>query len=510
MRIDPSTRKCRTSPRSTGAHTVARLIRRTRAVPHVRGKAWGRLSVSMDEFDLVVIGGGAAGEKGAAQAAYFGKSVALIEKEPVHGGAMVNTGTLPSKTLRETALYLSGFRQRGLHGVDLSLSRKASVNDFLYRLEAVVTEERLRIAANLDRHRVATFHGRARFTGPHTLAIDGGDGPKVLKARHVLIATGSSPHRPPQFPFDHPCIYDSDEIVRVHDIPKSMVVVGGGVIGCEYACLFGALGVQVTVVEPKPTILSFLDDDLIEGLKSRMQALGVSFRMPAQVWGCEPLDDGRVRLSLDSGNTLESDCVLVCAGRQGNTQTLGLEHAGLQVNKRGQLAVDPITFRTPVPHIAAVGDVIGFPALASTSMEQARVAVVHFFDLKYKTHVSPLFPYGIYTIPEVSMVGATERELKEQQVDYVVGRAEFANNARGVMVGDEGFLKLLYRRDDMTLLGVHCLGENATELVHVGLTALMCQAKADLFINTCFNYPTLGESYKYATYDALGQRTRKE
>jgi NAD(P) transhydrogenase len=464
----------------------------------------------MDEFDLVVIGGGAAGERGAAQAAYFGKSVALIEKEPVHGGAMVNTGTLPSKTLRETALYLSGFRQRGLHGVDLSLSRKASVDDFLYRLEAVVTEERLRISANLDQHRVRTFHGSARFVDAHTLAVDGGDGPLQLRAKHVLIATGSSPHRPPQFPFDHPCVYDSDEIVRVHDIPKSMVVVGGGVIGCEYACLFAALGVNVTVVEPKPTILSFLDDDLIEGLKARMQALGITFRMPAQVWGCEPIDAGRVRLSLDSGNTLETDCVLVCAGRQGNTGALGLAQAGLETNKRGQLPVDPVTFRTKAPHIAAVGDVIGFPALASTSMEQARVAVVHFFDLKYKTHVSPLFPYGIYTIPEVSMVGETERELTAKGVDYVVGRAQFAHNARGVMVGDEGFLKLLFRRDDMALLGVHCLGENATELVHVGLTALMCHAKAELFINTCFNYPTLSESYKYATYDALGRRARKE
>lgn len=464
----------------------------------------------MDEFDLVVIGGGAAGERGAAQAAYFGKSVALIEKEPVHGGAMVNTGTLPSKTLRETALYLSGFRQRGLHGVDLSLSRRASVDDFLYRLEAVVTEERLRISANLDKHRVRTFHGTARFEDAHTIALDGGDGPRRLQAKHVLIATGSSPHRPPQFPFDHPCVYDSDEIVRVHDIPKSMVVVGGGVIGCEYACLFAALGVNVTVVEPKPTILSFLDDDLIEGLKSRMQALGVTFRMPAQVWGCEPVGQERVRLSLDSGNTLETDCVLVCAGRQGNTGQLGLERAGLETNKRGQLSVDPVTFRTKAPHIAAVGDVIGFPALASTSMEQARVAVVHFFDLKYKTHVSPLFPYGIYTIPEVSMVGETERELTAKGVDYVVGRAEFAHNARGVMVGDEGFLKLLFRRDDMTLLGVHCLGENATELVHVGLTALMCQAKAELFINTCFNYPTLSESYKYATYDALGRRARRD
>ncbi len=462
----------------------------------------------MDEFDLVVIGGGAAGEKGAAQAAYFGKSVALIEKEQVHGGAMVNTGTLPSKTLRETALYLSGFRQRGLHGVDLALSRQATVSDFLYQLETVVTEERLRITANLERHKVRTFHGAARFVDPHTIAIDSGATPTVIKAKHVLVATGSSPHRPPQFPFEQENVYDSDEIVRLHDIPKSMVVVGGGVIGCEYACLFATLGVDVTIVEPKPNILGFLDDDVVASLKTRMQALHITFRMPAQVWGCESTEAG-VRLSLDSGDTLAADCVLVCAGRQGNTGGLGLELAGLEVNRRGQLTVDPVTFTTKVPHIAAVGDVIGFPALASTSMEQARVAVVHFFDLKYKTAVSPVFPYGIYTIPEVSMVGETERDLTAKGVDYIAGRADFATNARGLMVGAEGFLKLLFRRDDLTLLGVHCVGESATELVHIGLVALMSQAKADLFINTCFNYPTLSEAYKYATYDALGRRAQK-
>ena len=460
----------------------------------------------MDEFDLVVIGGGAAGEKGAVQAAYFGKSVALIEKESVHGGAMVNTGTLPSKTLRETALYLSGFRQRGLHGVDLALSRQASVDDFLYRLEAVVTEERTRIAQNLERHKVRVFHGTAHFVDANTIAIDGTG--KQIRAKHVLIATGSSPHRPPQFPFDHRSVYDSDEIVRVHDIPKSMVVVGGGVIGCEYACLFAALGVKVTIVEPRNNILGFLDDDVVESLKKRMLALDITFRMPAQVWGCEPVPGG-VRLSLDSGDTLAADCVLVCAGRQGNTGSLKLEHAGLEVNKRGQLQVDPVTFRTKASHIAAVGDVIGNPALASTSMEQARVAVVHFFDLKYKTQVSPVFPYGIYTIPEVSMAGETERDLLAKGIDYVAGRAEFAHNARGLMVGDEGFLKLLFKRSDMSLVGVHCVGENATELVHIGLVALMSHANADLFINTCFNYPTISEAYKYATYDALGQRETK-
>ncbi len=456
----------------------------------------------MPEFDLVVIGGGAAGEKGAAQAAFFGKKVALIEKEPHLGGAMVNTGTLPSKTLRETALYLSGFRQRGLHGVDMALGRAARLDDFMYRLDRVVTGERARMAANLARHGVTVFHGAASFVDAHTVQV----GPAQVQGRHFLIATGSQPHRPDSFPFEHPNVYDSDEIVRVHALPASMAVVGGGVIGCEYACLFAALGSKVTIIEARPTILGFLDGEVVGWLTERMRGLGIDFRFETQVAKCEP-GEGGVRLHFAAGAPLDVDLALICAGRSANTAGLQLEKAGLTAGKRGVLEVDA-RFRTKVPHIAAVGDVIGFPSLASTSMEQARVAVVDFFDLKYKTRVAPLFPYGIYTIPEVSMVGETEESLRSANVPYVKGVAQFGDNARGLMIGETGALKLLFRRDDLKLLGVHCIGEGATELVHIGLTAMLAGAGADLFIEACFNYPTLSEAYKYATYDALQRKAR--
>lgn len=456
----------------------------------------------MSDFDLVVIGGGAAGEKGAVQAAFFGKKVALIEKEPVLGGAMVNTGTLPSKTLRETALYLSGFRQRGLHGVDMKLGREAQVDEFLFRLQQVVTAEHQRMNLNLKKHGVTVFHGAASFVDPHTLAV----GAQRVKGKHVLIATGSRPHRPSSFPFEHPHVYDSDEIVRVHTLPKTMAVVGGGVIGCEYACLFAALGTKVTVVDAKPTVLGFLDAEVVSWLLQRMRDLGVEFRLKSQISLCEPTS-GHVRLCLDRGEPLEVDLALICAGRSANTDSLKLENAGLVPGKRGLIEVDA-RFRTKVPHIAAVGDVIGFPSLASTSMEQARVAVVDFFDLKYKTRVAPLFPYGIFTIPEVSMCGETEESLEKSGVPYVKGVAELSENARGSMIGERGRLKLLFRKEDMKLLGVHCIAEGATELVHIGLTAMLAGAGADLFIEACFNYPTLSEAYKYATYDALGRRAR--
>jgi NAD(P) transhydrogenase len=456
----------------------------------------------MSDFDLIVIGGGAAGERGAAQAAFFGKRVALIEKEPVLGGAMVNTGTLPSKTLRETALHLSGLRQRGLYGVEVALGRAVRVDEFLFRLDKVVAAERARMGRNLERHHIEVLQGMGSFVDAHTVQV----GNKRITGDHVLLATGSRPHRPASFPFEHPQVYDSDEIVRVQAIPGSMAVVGGGVIGCEYACLFAALGTKVTVVDTKATVLGFLDTEVVGWLMERMRALGITFRFEAQVSSCEAAS-GSVRLKFEQGDPLEVDLALICAGRTANTESLGLANAGIAPAKRGLIEVDA-RFRTSVPHIAAVGDIIGFPSLASTSMEQARVAVVDFFDLKYKTHLAPLFPYGIFTIPEVSMCGETEESLLKSGVAYVKGVAALAENARGLMIGETGFVKLLFRRDDMKLLGVHIIGEGATELVHIGLMAMLAGAGAELFIDACFNYPTLSEAYKYATYDALQRKAR--
>ncbi|MBI4568768.1 MAG: Si-specific NAD(P)(+) transhydrogenase [Planctomycetes bacterium] len=466
------------------------------------------------QYDLVVIGSGPAGEKGAAQAAYFGKRVALVEREPVLGGAAANTGTLPSKTLRETALMLSGFRARGLYGVDLSLRRQATVRDFLFREEQVKEIERERVLANIGRHRVDVFHGLGSFVDPCTVKVEPGKNaagaePVLLRGQAILIATGSSPRRLNVFPFDDPRVYDSDTVLGLHELPRTMAVIGAGVIGCEYACMFAALGVRVSLVNPKEAILEFLDHEVAAALKQRIIDLGVTFVAPGRVEACVPEAD-HLLLKLDPARRVKADAVLVTAGRVGNTAALNLPAAGLVAGKNDLLEVDA-AFRTKAPHIFAAGDVIGFPALASTSMEQARLAMVNAFDLKYKTEVAPILPYGIYTIPEVSMAGETEETLREKRTPYVVGKASYGLNARGVIIGDyTGFLKLLFALDTMRLVGVHVIGESASELVHVGLLALMMGATQELFIRTCFNYPTLGELYKYATYDAMGRRAKME
>ncbi len=458
-----------------------------------------------NSFDLVVIGSGPAGEKGAAQVAYFGKRVALVEKEPVYGGAAANTGTLPSKTLRETSLTLSGFRNRGLDGVDLSLRRAATVRDLMRREQRVVENERARIAANLDRHRITVFRGSASFVAANTVKVAAKSGdPVTLRGEIVLIATGSSPRRLPLFPFDDPRVYDSDEILDLHRVPKTLAIVGGGVIGSEYACTFAAIGVHVTLIEGRDVLLSFLDGEISRALKDGMAALGIEFLMPQRVSACRVKPEA-IEVSFESGRTLDAEALMVSAGRVSNTATLDLAAAGIRPGPHGVIEVDQ-NFRTSVPNIYAAGDVIGFPALASTSMEQARVAMVHAFGLKYKENLCPILPYGIYTIPEVSMAGETEEALQEKGVPYVVGKSHYRHNARGEIIGERtGLLKLLFARDGMKLLGVHVIGEQATELVHIGVTAMIAEATSELFIKSCYNYPTLSEMYKYAAYDAMGK-----
>jgi NAD(P) transhydrogenase len=456
-------------------------------------------------YDLVVIGSGPAGEKGAAQAAYFGKSVAVIERESIVGGAAANTGTLPSKTLRETSLFLSGFRNRDLSGIKLTLEHQVTIRDFMRHEQQVTADERVRILKNLARHRVEMYYGRGSFVDPHTIAVTPVDGPpQHIRGEHVLIAVGSSPHRPEILPFDDPRVYDSDEILALNEIPRSMLVVGGGVIGSEYACTFAILGVEVTIVEQRDRIMEFLDAEISSSLREQMEAIGIRFHLNDSV---AELDAGMtLTAKLKSGAVLTPGSILVSAGRGGNTKGLNLDAVGIDVDNRGRVKVNEY-YQTALPHVYAAGDVIGAPALASTSMEQARVAMAHAFDLKYKTDVAHILPYGIFTIPEASMAGETEETLRIKGIPYVAGKALYAANARGHIIGDgKGFLKLLFRTEDMKLLGVHVIGEQATELVHVGLTALMMDHGADLFIRTCFNYPTLTELYKYATYDALGRR----
>jgi NAD(P) transhydrogenase len=463
-----------------------------------------------DAFDLVVIGSGPAGEKGAAQAAYFGKRVALVERERRLGGAGVNTGTLPSKTLRETALYFSGLRQRGLYGIDYSINRELTVPDFMYREEHVVASLRGLIAANLDRHRVELVPGYAEFEDPHTVRVTSMDSRvRRLSAPVVLIATGSYPHWPDELPRDPERLYDSDTILQMESLPRSLAVVGAGVIGCEYATTFRALGIDVTLLCGQDRLLGFLDREISAHLLAEMSRLGLSVRLNESAEGVD-LSGKNVRLRLRGGDTLEVERALFATGRMGSTRGLGLERVGLAAGPRGHLKVNE-HYQTDVPHIYAAGDVIGFPALASTSMEQARVAMCHAFDLGYKSSVSTLLPMAVYTIPEVAAVGETEEGCREKGIDFCVGRARYENNSRGQIIGDvSGLVKLVFAAGDRRLLGVHVVGEMASELVHVGQGCLHFGGTIDYFIQAVFNYPTLAEAYKYAAYDGLGNLARRE
>jgi NAD(P) transhydrogenase len=454
-------------------------------------------------YDLVVIGGGPAGICGANTAGIFGKRVALVEKLREVGGAGINTGTIPSKTLRETALALSGMRSRKLFGVDLSLRREATVADFMRHQANVAAHERRHKEEQLRTYNVETFHGAATFVDPNTVRV----APDTfLRGEKILIATGSSPVRPAEFPFEHPRVHDSDEILEIGALPKSLAVVGAGVIGAEYACTFAALGVEVHLIDGRDSLLGFLDREISENIENAMTAAGVHFLWKEKVTRCDAPPTSDVTLTLTSGATLAVSDVLVAAGRQSNTGDLNLAAAGLTPGKRGLIKVDA-QCRTEVPHIFAAGDVIGAPALAATGMEQARMAMCVACEVDYKDVVAPILPTGIYTIPEASMAGETEDLLKSKGIDYVVGRARYMDNPRGQIIGDEsGLLKLIFARDDMRLLGVHVVGEQATELVHIGLLAMMSGSGAELFNRTCFNYPTLGDLYKYATYEAILKR----
>jgi len=458
----------------------------------------------VDSFDLVVMGSGPAGEKGAAQAAYFGKRVALIERRAELGGAGINTGTVPSKTLRESALYFSGLRQRGLYGIDYSLREGLTVEGFMHRKDAVVTAERAKISANLAAHKIELIPGAARFEDAHTVVVTNQYGaPRYLRGEVILIAVGSKPHRHPEIPFDNNFIFDSDSILAMIRIPKSMIVVGGGVIGCEYASIFTALGVEVTLVDGRDRLLPFLDAEISERLRERLAGLGLKVFFEERPELTQRAPNG-VRMTLASGKTLESETVLFAAGRRGAVEGLALEKAGLGINQRGYMDVND-HYQTGVRHIYAAGDVIGFPALASTSMEQGRVAMCHAFGFPYKQRLASQLPMGIYTIPEISAVGESEESCREKKIEYEVGRAKYSNNARGQIIGDfSGMLKLIFRRSNKQLLGVHILGESATELIHLGMAVLESGGAIDTFIELVFNYPTLSEMYKYAAYDGLG------
>jgi NAD(P) transhydrogenase len=467
------------------------------------------------DYELVVIGGGPAGEKGAAQAAYFGHKTLLIEAYKELGGACINWGTLASKTLRESSLFLSGFRTRQLgEGLNVDFKADKSLASFMYRKNLVQEREQHRAAENMAKpwHNVARKTGLAHVDDPHTVSIKKPDGTtEKVTGKYLLISTGSVPARPPSVPFNTTNVFDSTTVLEMQQIPASMVVIGGGVIGSEYACLFQALGVQVTLVHPKARPLdSLLDGEIGEVFLARIKRDGVICEMNSSMASCK-VEGGQVKTVLKGKDGKEKEVVteslLYALGRSGNTDGLGLKELGIPIGKYGHIEkFNPITYQTSVPNIYAAGDVIGAPALASTSMEQGRLAMCHAFNLKYKTKLAPILPAGIYTIPEISQVGRTEEDCKKEGIPYVVGKDTYGKNARGQIIGDtEGMIKLIFEAPSGLLLGVHVIGEIASELVHVGQACLQFGGDIDFFIHTVFNYPTLGDIYKYAAYHALGK-----
>ena len=457
-------------------------------------------------YDLIVIGSGPGGEKGAAQAAYFGKKVALVEKASQLGGAVANTG-VPGKAMRETALYLSGLRDRDLHGIRLNYDGTITVDVFMHRGRIVREALNEWIGANLERHRVELHRGAASFVDAHTVKVDGEHGATLLQGEIILIATGSRPIRPPTIPFFDPRVYDSDTILQMPRLPRSLTIIGGGTIGCEYACLFKVLGLDhVRVISSADRLLPFLDMELASMLQEAMATIGVELFMEQQVG--EVAGGEGLTVTLQDGQKLEGEAVLVALGRRSNVEGLELDRAGVRVNEHGQLEVNT-RFQTNVPHIYAAGDVIGGVALSSTAMEEARMAMVNAFDLRYKSGVPRHLPIGVWTIPELSMVGETEESLRQQKRSYVVGRSRYHHNPRGTLIGERwGLLKLLFSVPEDRLLGVHVIGENACELIASGLVGMTMGATSGTFIDTCFNYPSLSDMYKYAAYDAMGNLQR--
>ncbi len=468
-------------------------------------------------FDLIVIGSGPAGEKAAVKAAYFGKRVALIEKEKEVGGAGVNTGTLPSKTLKETAIFFSGRYEKGLYRTEKVLKGETQIEDFLYRQQIVKTEVESEVRQNIASHGVTLFHGFAAFQDAHHLTITPKSGPPIpLRAENFVIATGSYPFHPEGIPFDAESIHDSDSILRINRIPKSIVIVGAGVIGCEYATIFAAMGAKVHLVNNSPSILPFLDHEISAALVDEMRRSGIEILFNCSIESVEKLPinntlrEHQVRTSLNEGTILETDMFLYAAGRNGGTLGLGLDKAGVAVGKRQAIVVNE-HYRTNVPHIFAVGDVIGFPALAATGMDQGRVAISHMYDIHDLDRLPKLFPYGIYTIPEVSMVGMTEAQATEQKLDYVSGIAHHALTHRGRIMGlDSGFLKIIFLKESLTIIGCHLIGPLSAEIIHFGQTLVSDRKTVPDVIGTVFNYPTLHDLYKYACYDGLGNMSGKK
>src|SRR5215218_1775736 len=461
------------------------------------------------DYDLLVIGSGPAGQRAAIQAAKLGKHVAIVERKAVVGGVCINTGTIPSKTLRETVLHLSGYRERGLYGASYTVKQNITMSDLLMRTDHVIGHEIEVTRHQLLRNRVELFAAAASFVDPHTVRLSDvvGHGWRDVTAAYVMLATGTAATMDAHIPFDGQRIFISDDILRLEHLPRTLAVVGAGVIGLEYASIFAALGVRVTLIDKRPRLLPFVDGEIIETLAYQLRQNRVTLRLGEEVSGIEPINDehgARVNIHLASGKQIITEKALYSIGRTGAIQDLNLPAAGLAADARGRLNVNAV-YQTEVPHIYAVGDLIGFPSLASTSMEQGRLAACHAFGVEAKS-VPELFPYGIYTIPEISTVGKNEEELTQAGVPYEVGKAQYREIARGQIIGDStGLLKILFHTDTREVLGVHIIGEGSSELVHIGQAVLAFGGKVDYFVNTVFNYPTLAECYKNAAFDGINR-----
>ena len=463
-----------------------------------------------DQFDMVVIGAGPAGEKAAAQAAYFGKRVAIVERQRRLGGAAAQNGGIPTKTLREAAMYVTSFRRRDIYGVGIDLPPHAAVKHLWNRVDEIVATVTSSVSENIERHKITLVRGTASLAPERSVLVECADGTSsLLKAEAIIIATGSRPFHPPGVDFDDPDVLDSESVIGLDTPVSNVVVIGGGAVGCEYASIFAALGVGVTLVDSGASLIPFMDAEISRILKDSLEHIGVHVLLGAGRATVDR-DEKGLRVTLASGEILRPDKVLFAAGRAGNTEALGLAGAGVKTDERGRIVVDH-RFETTVPGIYAAGDVIGPPALASVSMEQGRVAACHAFSIPFKQTVDSQAPFGIYSIPEVAMVGLSEEAAASQGLDYEVGRGWFARNTRANIIGaTEGLVKLVFQRNDRRLLGVHIIGGGAAELIHQGQAVLRFGGDIEYFIHTTFNVPTESEAYKYAAYDGLQRLARMQ
>lgn len=460
----------------------------------------------MQQYDLVVIGSGPGGQRAAIQAAKAKKRVAVVEKQTMVGGVCINTGTIPSKTMREAVLHLSGFYDQAFYGSNYHVKENITMSDLNFRVTRVIENEAAVLQDQLKRNGVDLYHGIGAFTDPHHLRVENTTGFNELEAEFIVIATGTKPAVNPKVPINGRNIVNSDQILGIPAVPKTLIVVGGGVIGVEYACMFTTLGVRVIIVEKRPRLLEFADAEMVEALSYHMRDRRATMRLTEEVESVEEMPDGKVAANLVSKKRILGDALLYAVGRQGNIEKLNLQAAGVEADERSRIKVDA-DYRTAQKHIFAVGDVIGFPSLASVSMEQGRIAAARAFGLPAESDPAG-YPYGIYTIPQISFIGKTEEQLTEEDVPYEVGVAYYREIARGQISGHtEGRLKLLFHRETLELLGVHIFGEDAAELLHIGQAVLLLKGKITYFIHTVFNYPTLAECYKAAAFNGLNRLT---